>query len=291
MSILPVGLTLLSAFTHASWNFLATKSHETDQLLHSGILIISIGLIPAFIIGLYGVSFPIRVWRNIPISGFFLAIYYFGLIQGYRSGEFTVVYPIARALPVLIIALSDIVRGFPPTTLGWAGIFLVAIGLIMSPLDSVRSFSLSTYKNKATLWAILAAIGITGYSFIDSVSADMMQPGVSTALRYFVFQTFFSIVIYLFILRSLPTPIHWAKGWAGWRRPAVIGLLVTCGYTLVILAYQLTSETSYVVALRQFSIVIGVLMAAMLLREAVPKLRILAAFIITSGVFIIALAG
>lgn len=291
MSILPVGLTLLSAFTHASWNFLATKSHETDQLLHSGTLIIAIGLIPAIIIGFLGAPFPIQVWINIPISGAFLAIYYFGLIQGYRTGEFTVVYPIARALPVLIIALSDILRGYPPTTLGWAGVFLVAIGLFISPLDSVSGFSLSAYKKKATLWAILAAIGITGYSFIDSLSADMMQPGVSSALRYFIFQTFFSIVIYFLILRSQPAPIHWAKGWVNWRRPAIIAVLVTCGYTLVILAYQLTTETSYVVALRQFSIVIGVLMAAILLREAVPKLRILAASIITSGVFIIALAG
>ncbi|MCK5428934.1 MAG: EamA family transporter [Anaerolineales bacterium] len=291
MSIFAVGLTLLSAFTHASWNFLARKSHETDQLLHSGLVIIAVGIIPAFIIGFYGASFPTQVWINIPISGTFLAIYYLGIIQGYRSGEFTVVYPIARALPVLIIALSDIVLGFPPTMLGWAGIFLVSIGLIMSPLDSVSRFSLAAYKKKATLWAILAAVGITGYSFIDSASADMMQPGVATALRYFIFQTFFSILIYLFILRSLPTPIHWAKGLAAWRRPAIIALLVTCGYTLVLLAYQLTSETSYVVAIRQFSIVIGVLMAVILLREAVPKIRILAAAIITSGVFIIALAG
>lgn len=291
MTIIPIGLTLVSAFTHASWNFLARNSHETDQILHSGLLIIVVGLFPAILIGITGASFPSRVWINLPISGSFLAIYYLGIIQGYRSGEFTVVYPIARALPVLIIALSDIVLGFPPTMFGWAGIFLVAIGLLLSPLNSVSGLSFRSYRNKATLWAIIAAIGITGYSFIDSVSVDMMQPGALIALRYFVFQTFFSILIYLFILRSLTTRIHWARGWSAWKRPAVIALLVTSGYTLVLMAYQLTKETSYIVAVRQFSIVIGVLMAVILLREAVPKLRILAASIITSGVVIIALAG
>lgn len=291
MAITPIGLTLISAFTHASWNFLARNSHETDQILHSGLLIIIVGLIPAILIGFTGVPFPTRVWINLPISGAFLAIYYLGIIQGYRSGDFTVVYPIARALPVLLLALSDFVLGFPPTMLGWVGIFLVVIGLLISPLDSMSGLSRNSYLNKATLWAILAAIGITGYSFIDSISVDMMQPGALIALRYFVFQTFFSILIYLFILRSLTITIHWAKGWSAWKRPAIIALLVISGYTLVLMAFQLTAETSYVVAVRQFSIVIGVLIAVILLRDAIPRLRLLAASIITSGVVMIALAG
>lgn len=74
------------------------------------------------------------------------------------------------------------------------------------------------------------------------------------------------------------------------------GLLI-CGFGLIpatifeIIGIPLTPETSYVVALRQFSIVIGVLIAAILLQEAVPKLRIIAATIITSSVVIITLAG
>jgi drug/metabolite transporter (DMT)-like permease len=291
MAILPVGFTLLSALTHASWNFLARESREIDFLLHSGILIIFVGLVPAVILEVIGIPFILRIWLYIPISGTFLAIYYLGIIQGYQSGDFTVVYPVARALPVLMIAFSDIARGYPPTTLGWLGIFLVSVGLLMSPLESLHGFSISRYRSKAALWSILAAAGITGYSYIDSLSADLMQPGALPALRYFVYQTSFSVVVYRFMLRLLHKPIRWAQGWTSWRRPAIIALLITSGYTLVLLAYQLTSETSYVVALRQFSIVIGVLMAAIFIREAVPKLRILAAMIITSGVVTIALAG
>ena len=108
MAILPIGLTLLSAFFHASWNFLARESNETDFLLHSGFVIIGLGLIPAIILEFIGTAFPLRVWLYVPISGTFLAVYYLGIIQGYRSGDFTVVYPVARALPVLLIAFADI---------------------------------------------------------------------------------------------------------------------------------------------------------------------------------------
>ena len=96
MAILPIGLTLLSAFFHASWNFLARESNETDFLLHSGFVIIGLGLIPAIILEFIGTAFPLRVWLYVPISGTFLAVYYLGIIQGYRSGDFTVGYPVAR---------------------------------------------------------------------------------------------------------------------------------------------------------------------------------------------------
>ncbi|MCB8945767.1 MAG: hypothetical protein H6658_18620 [Ardenticatenaceae bacterium] len=46
-------------------------------------------------------------WPYLLVTGCFQAMYYLGLLQGYKSGDFTVVYPVARALPVLILAFVD----------------------------------------------------------------------------------------------------------------------------------------------------------------------------------------
>ena len=57
-----------------------------------------------------------------------MAIYYLGLSRGYMSGDFTVVYPLARATPVLVIAALDVARGQAPTLFGWLGLLLIVIG-------------------------------------------------------------------------------------------------------------------------------------------------------------------
>ena len=50
--------------------------------------------------GALGSHFPPGVWMNFTFGGICLAFYYLGLTQGYQSGDFSVVYPLARSLPV-----------------------------------------------------------------------------------------------------------------------------------------------------------------------------------------------
>jgi drug/metabolite transporter (DMT)-like permease len=62
------------------------------------------------------------------------------------------------------------------------------------------------------------------------------------------------------------------------------------GYWLVLWSYQLSPQASHVVALRQLSIVIGVV-GTILFREPAPALRISASLVIVAGIACIALAG
>jgi uncharacterized membrane protein len=56
-------------------------------------------------------------------------------------------------------------------------------------------------------------------------------------------------------------------------------------------AYQLSAIASYLVGLRQVSIVIGVVLAIWIFHEPALKLRISAACLITAGVICISLIG
>jgi drug/metabolite transporter (DMT)-like permease len=62
-------------------------------------------------------------------------------------------------------------------------------------------------------------------------------------------------------------------------------------YWLVLFAYQLSPYASYVLALRQLSIVIGAVAGTVLFHEPARGLRVGAALVILAGAACIALAG
>ena len=54
---------------------------------------------------------PPFVWLCVICSGFFLAVYMAGLAGAYRTGDMSVAYPLARALPVLFITAITLLLG------------------------------------------------------------------------------------------------------------------------------------------------------------------------------------
>lgn len=284
-------LVLLSAGLHAGWNLLVRGQRESDLLLRIAVVTTVLGLGPVLMAEWTGTSLLPVTWRYFPLAGVFLAIYYLGLTRGYASGDFTVVYPLARAVPVLLMAGVDIARGHPPTLLGWLGLALVTVGCILAPLESPRDFKLARYCNRTTLWTVVAAAGIFGYTTVDSAAARVMPPGIGSAVRYFVLQTSASAAAYWLILAILRQPVHLSSQRAAWKLPMLAALFVLGSYTLILFAFQLSPHVSYIVALRQFSIVFGVAAAALIYHEPAPLFRLLTALIITAGVLCIAWGG
>ncbi len=73
---------------------------------------------------------------------------------------------------------------------------------------------------------------------------------------------------------------------------ALIGALFGFGaYWLILWAYQLSPYASYIVAFRQFSIVIGAVIAFILFKEHGVAIRLIGAFFIVTGMILIALLG
>ena len=288
---LATALTLLSAFFHAGWNLLARKYRGGNIFLRVPLLIAAVGLIPVLLAGVWSTPLPQGVWINFTISGICLAAYFLGLTQGYQSGEFSVVYPLARALPVLALALADIALGHPPTLIGWLGILLVALGCMTSPLDSLHSIHLSAYLNRTSIWILVTAAGMVGYTLADNQAVDRFAPGISPVLRYHVLALTVSALVFWFLLKLIRQPVSLERGLENWKWPAVMAALLFLAYTLVLVAYQYSTETSYVAAVRQFSLVIAVPIGAFYFKEASPLLRILAAVTITAGIILIALGG
>lgn len=291
MTPVAAALTLLSALFHAGWNLLARKYRGGNLFLRVPLLISAAGLLPILAGQIWGAPFPTGTWVNFTIGGVCLAVYFIGLTQGYECGDFSVVYPLARALPVLAVALADIFLGSPPSSLGWIGMILVAVGCVISPLESWRIIRLTSYINRATGWILITAAGMIGYTLADNHALDRFPPGIGLVLRYHVLESIVSLFAFWFFLSLLRQPLKLETGWQNWKWPFVMAVLLFSAYTLVLIAYQYSPETSYVVAMRQFSLVIGVPIGAYYFKESAPIQRILAALTITAGIVLIVLAG
>jgi len=298
MNPFAAALILVSTLFHAGWNLLARRRRAEALFFYRLLLIVVvIGLVPAALSEWYVRSLPPTVWLYVLGSGVFCGFYFLFLAKGYAASDFTVVYPVARALPVLLVGLGDVLRGRYPTTMGWAGMLLVALGCLLAPQRSFRDLSPRRYLNRATVWILLTAFSTVGYTMLDKMASEIVTQGPGTAARYgyaFYLFTFLFYALFLRVAQRLGAVEDAAPSHAqdiGWRLPVLGGLFNFGAYWLVLWAYQLTERASYVVAFRQFSIVIGVVLAFILYREEGRWVRITATILITAGLVLIGLWG
>ena len=291
MTALPISLVLVSTVMHAAWNLCARRARaEATCFLRMQLIIAAAGLVPAVVSEAITGSLPLAAWGCLAGSGVACGLYYVFLALGYRSSDFTVVYPMARALPVLLVAVGDVWRGRQLTGLGWLGIVLVAVGCLLVPLERLRDFQWRRYLNRTGLWIVLTALGTVGYTLFDKVAAEIVHRGPATAARYGYFFFLITLVVYLPLYRRLGL-VRAEPNSPGWRVPVVAGICNFGAYWLVLWAYQLADQASYIVAFRQFSIVIGVVLAFMLYKEHGWRVRLLGTAIMTAGLVAIGLGG
>lgn len=281
-------LVFTSAIIHASWNLMVRARGANQMLLRVPLMITIIGLLPALWLEWTTQPFSLFVWAMLVLTSIFQSFYYLGLLRGYEHGDFTMVYPIVRALPVLFIAIFDTLRGHQPHPAAWLGMVLVSLGCLVIPHTSFRNLQFAVYRNRAMGWVLLAAIGTVGYSVVDKVAAEEMLPGAATAARYYVYESAFTFLMLWATLRiqRLPTGLEKLRSDWPWSTLAAIG--VFSSYWLILWAYQISAQASTIVAMRQISIVIGAVAGSLLFHEPARHLRITAAAMITLGVILIA---
>lgn len=282
---------LVSAFLHAAWNILARRSGNAHACIwRMQLFIVLIGAVPASIGLLLGGSIPTKAASCLLGSGVSCGFYFVCLAQAYKSGDFTTVYPAARALPVLLVGVGDVLRGQSPTLLGWLGMGLIALGCLFVPLTSFTGLRISHYWKTSSLWILLTAAGTVGYSLFDKIGTEAIPRGPHHTIVYCYFFFVVTVASYV-LLNSIIAKRTTESADIGWRVPAVVGTLCFSAYWLVLCAYQMTERAGYVVACRQFSIVISMVAAIYIFNETGRAIRCTGSVVIMAGLILIKVFG
>jgi len=277
---------------HAGWNLLTKRQGTEGRFIDRMLCIVAVtGFIPAIWCELRDPVFDSVILGYVLGAGACCGLYYLFLVLGYKSGDFTFVYPVARSVPVLIIALADVVRGRNPSVGGWIGMLLILAGCLLAPHTKFSEIRLRKYFTRNTIWMLLTALCTVGYTLFDKAAAETVRHGgAGVAARYcYVFFTV-SYAVYAVSARLVRVSRD-EKTVPGWGWACVGCALNYLAYWLILWVYQLVERASYIVAFRQFSIVIGVVVAFAAFRERGVAVRITAAVAITAGLVLIGVFG
>lgn len=295
MSVLAICLVLLSAVTHAAWNLLGKATSSTPAFFCLACFAVALLMSPLLVWIKYfesslAISLSSYFWLLLCISGAFQMIYMVSLAYAYQHADVAVVYPIARALPVLTVAALSSMMGLQLPTLAWLGMLLVTLGCLLVPLGAIKHLHWRQYANIGCCWAVIAAIGTAGYSVVDKQALNLLTqaysghlPAPLIALYYLGLQFVASAIWLAAGLIWQPYRREMAAAWAFNKQAALAGIMMGITYGLVLYAMTMTENISYIVALRQTSIPIGVCLAIFILREKVYISRLLGTALIFIG--------
>lgn len=280
MTGLAAALVLTAAVLHAGWNFWAKRAGGGPVFLWLVMTLASVVYGP-LAVGFCVVTRPaigIVEFAFIAGSGLIHVGYFLMLLRGYREGDLSLVYPLARGTgPTLTTIVAILLLGERPTGPALVGSALVITGVIVLSLGG--SPSGKEGLRKSLLFGVLTGCFIAGYTVWDkySVGVLMIPPLV---LEY-------GSILLRAVMLSPYAWRRWAevgRVWREHRREAfAVALLSPLAYLLVLVAMVFT-PVSYVAPLREVSVLIAVALGAGLLKEGHGASRAAAAGLIVAGV-------
>ena len=285
MTALPLLLVLTSAVAHASWNLLAKRAGGGTAFtwLLSGVA--ALVCLP--------LALALIAWERPPLGaaelGFvfgsaLLHLAYFLLLgQGYRAGDLSLVYPLARGTGPPLATLGAIWwLGERPTALALAGTGLIALGVVVltgDPRALIRSGA-----GRSVVYALLTGGTIAAYTLWDKLAVG---PTAIPPLVYFAGTM--SVQVLLLAPWAARHRADVGVTWRAYRREAIgAGVLASLSYVLMLTALA-TSPVSYVAPAREIGILVGVLLGARLLAEGDARRRLVGAAAMLLGIVALAL--
>ncbi|PIN68578.1 hypothetical protein COV93_08950 [Candidatus Woesearchaeota archaeon CG11_big_fil_rev_8_21_14_0_20_43_8] len=286
MNLLAMAMIFGSTFTHALWNMIA-KQAKDKHIFFWLTKVAEVGLfIVPFLVMLRYYPVPVRSLIFVFGSGTVGFLYYIFLAKAYDGGDLSVAYPIARCALLFVPLLSFFFIGERLSGIGIIGIFVILAGVFLLHLEGT---SLRTIKRNflkwSTFFALLTAFCSAVYSLIDKVAVDYINP----FMYFFLFNMLIG-VYYSFFVMIKSDRASLVSEWAGNKRNIIsVAILNILTYTVVLFAFQM-SKVSYAVAVRQFSIVVGVFMGIRLLKEKHFMNRLVASLVIFIGIVLVGIA-
>lgn len=285
MTPLALTLVLIAAFAHAGWNLLLKRTGGGIGFVWLFTLLATCIYAPIALALLWNVRFTLG-WLAlgfIILSALIHTGYFLMLDRGYRFGELSVVYPLARATgPLLTIIVAIAVLGERPGPIALLGA-LAIIGGAFYISGTARSFTHVATRN-SLLFALLTGCTIAAYTICD-------QQALTVALVPPVLLHWGESIARVLLLSPIAMRNRQSvrDAWRRHRKAAwAAAVLSPLAYILVLTAMTFT-PVSYIAPAREISILVGAWFGARLLGEAEARRRIVAAGMMSAGVIALAI--
>ncbi len=276
MSFDVFAIILLGAALHATWN--AVVKGGADKLLTT-CMIASV----ASLIALAAIPFlalPAKEsWPFIGASVILQVLYFVLVASTYRIADMSQTYPIMRGTaPLLVATVSVLVLSEPLSAFAWLGIAVISLGILSMAIAP------STGPRKGLALALINAGVIAGYTLIDGLGVRKSGAPVAYTL-------------WIFLLTGIPLAawalaarrrvfVDYVAG--NWHLGIVGGVGTIASYGLALWAMT-AAPIATVSALRETSILFGVVISAWVLKEHLTRVRIIAACVIAAGAMLLRL--
>ncbi len=281
MSLDIAAMVLLAAVLHAGWN--AVVKAGGDRLLTMA-TVLGVGSLGAALAAPFVAPPAPESWPYILLSTVIHLGYYFFLLQAYRVGDLSHVYPIARGLAPLLVAVGAMIWvGERVTPFQLGGMLVISTAILALALDRGAS---ERRDWRPFLFGVGTAFFIAAYTLTDGLGVRVSESSLGYILWLFIFD---GVPLGIFaILRRRGRVVRHLR--LNWRTEVTGGAMCAAAYGLAISALAV-APMAFVSALRETSVVFAAIFGAMMLGEPFGKKRITVAVTVAIGIAVLNLAG
>lgn len=213
-----------------------------------------------------------------------LQLAYFLLLQrGYRLGDVSIVYPLARGTgPLLSVVFAIVLFGERPTALELAGAGIVIVGVVIIGFAGGRSRLAD--NRVGILYGLLVGVVIACYTLWD---ANAVTNASLPPIGYYWVSLLAQLVAFTPWALTRPAETR-ALARSHWVAVLVVGILAPLAYLLILFAFTL-APVALVAPAREVSVVLVAIGGWLMFREPHPVQRIVGAIVVLAGVALLAI--
>jgi len=284
-------LVLVAAGAHAGWNVLAKTASggATFVWLFSAAAVVlwlpaalvAIAVAPGSL-GLEGVGFMAG-------SGVLHALYFVLLQRGYREGDLSLVYPLARGTgPLLSTLAALVIFSERPSALALLGGAII-VGAVLSlagpgaPASSPRTPGRDASRGRAVGFALATGVAIASYTLWDKQAVGPL--GLSPIVYYWGTNVAECALLTPFVAHRRDE----IRRTLAVHRTQVLGVAILSPLAYILVLFALArAPVSYVAPARELSILVGAVAGVTVLDEGDRRRRMIAAGAIFVGIVALA---
>jgi drug/metabolite transporter (DMT)-like permease len=283
-----LALVLTAAVLHATWNLLAKRAQAADTVAFVWLTTAASSAIYLPLAAVWLIVVPLRQpltavdFAFIAGTAVIHSAYFLLLQRGYRVGDLSLVYPLARGTGPLLASIAAVLfLGERPGVLGGIGIAAIVAGIFVA-----AGARLHVARARVSLgYGLATGATIAAYTLWDkhAVSALAIAPVVYEVGHFCVRTVLMAPLVWNGARRAALGPT-----WRAYRTELIgVAVLSPLGYVLVLFAL-VTAPVSVVAPAREVSIVFGALLGAHLFNEGDARRRVAGAILILAGITVLA---